>query len=630
MERKTSWYLFAGISFLLPAIFLFLNSGSYLGFADAAEFALVTKIAGIAHAPGFPSYVTAGWLWTKLLSFLDINHVKALILLSIGCTAFSTLLMYQIFCKLIYHIYKTTHTLSVEIISCFAASSFFTGITAWHWSSNVEVYTFHILAFAMLLYGLTLFTIEKNNRTLYIAALGAGIGLGNHHLTMILFLPFTLFFFTNPHQIVPAQIKSSKKSTSSFNTSAFLVFVKATGVITFLFYGWMFLRASADLPFRFGSPDSFSRLIYHLAGGAWIKNTQQSVDGIVALRFPYFMKITFEQLFLFLPLIILGIIELMKLRVLKFIYIITGYYLLVLLYQLRIDQTSDTDAYMLPAFFLLTIAIPFGAMRLFSWNKNLIYIIPILTVLQIYINFPKTDKRSWNVSETLMHELDRSAPKGSVILIADWTTVIQYYYFRIAENFRPDLIVLNYDLKFTHFKMLPVLYPEFYKEIQPEYDRFIELLGIAHPQEIYNTGCSLDNTELLQAYINTVSRIKKYAEEHSVHFMSDPKSFIFLTQYDLMKSNSVVSGSLVSTSPTGLGEEFLKLDYKWLNSPLLLKEPAASDKLVDLEAALDFNKNYFNSTGNKNNADLAEASYQRIKSLQRKMKRNMPFVYRPK
>ena len=178
--------------------------------------------------------------------------------------------------------------------------------------------------------------------------------------------------------------------------------------------------------------------------------------------------------------------------------------------------------------------------------------------------------------------------------------------------------------------MLPVLYPELYKEIQPEYDHFIELLGIAHPQEIYNTGCSLDNSELLQAYINTVNRIKKYANDHKAHFMSDPKAFVFLSQYEVMTPNSVVSGSLVSSTPTGLGEEFLKLDYQWLSSPLLLKEPAATDKLVDLEAALDFNKNYFNSTGNKKNADLAEASYQRIKSLQRKMKRNMPFVYRPK
>ena len=59
-----------------------------------------------------------------------------------------------------------------------------------------------------------------------------------------------------------------------------------------------------------------------------------------------------------------------------------------------------------------------------------------------------------------------------------------------------------------------------------------------------------------------------------------------------------------------------------------MKEPSATDKMVDLEAALDFNKNYYKSIGNDSLVAKAEHSYERIKELQRKMKRNMPFVYR--
>ena len=80
-----------------------------------------------------------------------------------------------------------------------------------------------------------------------------------------------------------------------------------------------------------------------------------------------------------------------------------------------------------------------------------------------------------------MELLDASAPRNSVVIISDWTTVIQYYYYRIAENFRPDLTVLNYDIKFTHFRILPILYPAFYTKIQPEYDGFIEALRSEHP-----------------------------------------------------------------------------------------------------------------------------------------------------
>ncbi|MEP7264385.1 MAG: DUF2723 domain-containing protein [Bacteroidota bacterium] len=634
MQKNISFSVFALLSFLLPSIIVYSNTGFFLGFADAAEFALVSKIAGIAHAPGFPAYILAGKLWSAIVGLAGVNHITAMILFSIVCTASATVLLFMTFDKILTYIYGDVSFFTRHLVSFVACCSFFTGVTAWLWSSNVEVYTFQVLAFAMVIYGLTGNAISHNKKSIYIAAVGAAFGLANHHLTMIFFLPFTLWFFTSPFQPkIISSTKNQKKVTTSkvlFAADSFRKFTIVTTILTVCFYGWMFIRASQPLPFKFGSPDSMQRLFYHLAGGAWLENTQQSVKGIVGLRFPYFMKISFEQIFLFLPFLILGCIELFRKRIPKLVYIAAGYYLLMLIYQLRIDQTADTDAYMLPSFFVLAICIPFGMMKMISWQRNLQYILPAFIIIQTVINFPKTDKRSFNVSETLMQELDRSAPKGSVILFADWTSVIQYYYFRIAENFRPDLVVLNYDLKFTHYRILPELYPEFYKEIKPEYDRYIDLLGSAHPQEIYNTGCSLDNPELLQSWVTTIQKIKTYCSNKGVPFMNDPKAFVFLNQYQLMGNNSLMSGPLVTTMNTGKGKDFLKLDYKWLNSPLLLSEPSATDKMVDLEAALDFNRNYFHSTGNEVLGKEADASYERIKQLQRKMKRNMPFVYRAK
>jgi Protein of unknown function (DUF2723) len=636
MQKSVSFTLFAIFSFIIPGIVIYSNTGWYLGFADAGEFALTTKIAGIAHAPGFPSFILAGKLWSSLTGVAGMPHISSMIIFSIFCTALATVILFSLFDRILNYIYNDIPLLTRHLV-CFAAScSFFTGVTAWHWSSNLEVYTFQVLSFALLLFGLISNAIKADNKNIIIAGIGAAMGLANHHLTMIFFLPFTILLFTSPFRLsLLTEEKTSSKNkkqvdTSYFSVTSFRLFSLVTISITMLFYGWMYIRASQPLPFKFGSPDSPDRLFYHLAGGAWLENTKASVSGLASLRFPYFMKITFEQLFLFLPFIILGFIELFRKRISKIFYIILGYYLLMLIYQLRIDQTSDTDAYMLPSFFVITFSIPFGMIRLMSWQKNLQYLLPILILVQATINFSKTDKRSFNVSETLMTDLDRSAPTGSVILFADWTSVIQYYYFRISENFRPDLIVLNYDLKFTHYRILPEMYPAFYNEIKPEYDLFIEQLGAAHPQEIYNTGCTLDNPQLLQSWIKTIEKIKSYCTKKNVPFMNDPKAFVFLNQYQLMSNNTLVSGPLVSNVKTGMGSEFLDLKYKWLDSPLLLKEPAASDKMVDLEAALDFNKNYYRSVGNIELNLKAEKSYEKIKMLQRKMKRNMPFVYRPK
>lgn len=132
----------------------------------------------------------------------------------------------------------------------------------------------------------------------------------------------------------------------------------------------------------------------------------------------------------------------------------------------------------------------------------------------------------------------------------------------------------------------------------------------------------------MNSFLTVIIKIQQRSIESHTSFMCDPKTYIFLLQNNLMKNNAIVSGSLVSTTTTNKGEAFLDLDYAWLQSPLLMKEPSATDKMVDLEAALDFNKNYFKSLGNDSLFRKAEQSYERIKELQGKMKRNMPFVYR--
>ena len=229
-----------------------------------------------------------------------------------------------------------------------------------------------------------------------------------------------------------------------------------------------------------------------------------------------------------------------------------------------------------------------------------------------------------------MSEINLSCPPNSTLLIADWTTVIQYYYYRIVENFRPDLVVLYYDLKFTNYKILKNVYPGFYKDIKPEYDRFIQLLGNAHPLEIYDTGSTFDNAELMYSFLAVISKMKERCEKTNTPFMCDPKAYLFFAKQDTTSSNFIMSGCFVSTIETNIGKEFVNLDYSWMTSPIILTEPSATDKLVDLEAALDFSKYYYNLTGDTIRLKKAESAYSRVKEIQKKMKQNMPFLFRKK
>lgn len=635
---KNHWHkLFALSSFLLPFCLYWFTKSSSLGFADAGEFAIVTKIAGIAHAPGFPSYVLTGWLFSKAAYLLTGNHVLSMVLFSALCNAFASLLLYLTSVKLISNIYgnQTESPFSILLASFAAAISFATGYTVWHWANSVEVYAFHLFAFALLIYGLAVFSTGKSKLHLALASVGLSMALANHHLTAIFFLPFIPLFFTYNFLSPDIRLQKSKKTVSKkpgyfsvLKSQEFRWFVLITAITTAAFYGWMFFRAGQDMAFKFGQPDNFSRFFYHLAGGAWQKNTLAQTEGLILLRFPYFSMLLIKHLFLFVPFALAGFVFLFRKKMNALAFSVLAYFLILFLYQLRIDQTADTDAYLLLPFFFFGLPVAAGiyaALQKWRWLR---FILPVIIAIQITVYFPLQDKKDYNVSESLMKQLDECAPKGAVLLISDWTLVSQYNYYRFCENFRPDLILLNYDLKFTNWKLLPYNFPQLYAYIKPEYDRFIELLGQTHPQEIYNTGCTLNTPELMNAYVNTVLKIKAYCHDNRFAFMSDPRAFLFLKEYKIYGNESHMSGMLISDKPAGTGKSFLTLPFEWLHSKQLLSEPAATDKIVDFEAALDFSKNYYRLLNDTVAYTKAEKSYQFIKDLQKKLKANMPFVYR--
>lgn len=600
-----------------------------LGFADAAEFALQSDLTGIAHAPGFPAYILLSKLIATLLQAFGVSHIGALVIFSALCTAFASVLLYQTSALLLQHGWPGLDPTRIQFISITTALLPVTGTTIWHWSHSVEVYALQILATMMVLYGLTLRETGKHFHGLLIAGTGIGIGLANHHLTMIMFIPFAMLLWKQGW-LSPVVLKAKRQNTTSqqpvFNKDLRVLLLPAL-LIPVLSYGWMFFRAGAELPFAFGSPDNVNRLFYHLTGGAWIQNTQAVVKGIIAMRTPYFLRISFEQFFFAGVFIVLGIIYLYTGKRNRLWLALMGYYLFLLVYQLRIDQTTDTDAYLCSPFFLLFALVPFGMARVCSWYARAFYFLPVIVIIQAGIHFHKTDQRDMDLSTALMNDLDAATPKGAIVLIADWTNVINYHYARIHDGFRKDLCVLNYDLKFTHYDLFRRNYPDVYRAVSDSYDRYIRLLGNYHPHEIYNTGCTLDQPELADAYLQVIKDLQQYARQHNVPFMADPKAYVFLSQQGVFPT-AHVSGSYISDRPGQGNDAFLRFDHHWIKNAHVMADPAASDKLVDLEAAFDFQRMYWQQTGDQQRFLLAEKNYKSIKQMQNRMKKKMAFLFR--
>lgn len=610
-----------------------------LGFADGAEFALVTKLASIAHAPGFPAYVVITWILNKLFSVLCVNHIDSLLIISNLYASLANVFIYFIYIILMKKANPQSNK-TIFIISFLSVLIFSSGVTIWHWNSMIEVYSLQLLSFSGLIFGLLKYSVDKKPFYLILASVFCAIALSNHHLTMILFLPFIPFFLHETFVIkmeirqTEAKVKASTKREITPNyfqivlSKNFLLFIVLTFLITTVFYTWMYFRASTEIPFKFGNPDNISRLWYHLTGGSWINQTQKEVKGLIPRRIPFFIDLIYNQFFIFSPFVVLGIYLLLKSNNYKLLFVSLSYFLIVLVYQIRIAQFADTDAYMVFPFFIVSIILPFGLLFFCQFKQFLVYVIPILVFIQIYLNYSKVHDDKFNVSRDLMKSFDYSVPKNAVVLVSDWTLVSQFYYFQLIEKFRPDVIMLNYDIKFCNFKNFPLMYPNFYNSIRNPYDKFVADLGEKHPQDIYNTGCNLDSDSLLFSYGNCIKSIIKEAQNQNRPILYDPKTFVFLTQYNIIEPNAFVSGCFVSAQKSEIGKEFQSLkNFEFLNSNLIYKEPAAADKVIDILTMLEFSNKYYSAHKDTLAILRIDSSLNKINFVKQNMKKNIKFLF---
>ena len=643
-ENPIIFFTFLVLAFGIPFLLFFFTKSHSLMFDDSAEFALVTWLRSIAHPPGTPAYVLLGMVWSQLMALFGMNHVDAITLFASICVSFASVLLYLCFNKISFRLCGKIGMKQIIVSFC-CAVAYATAATTWAWANTVEVYSLQVFAMALALYGLISFNLSESRIFIWTAAAGISIGLANHHLTMICFLPFTLFFFL-PDLITGkkpshSKLKAAKKEKHTkgpgiagqlagvFRKSDFLLLTGLTAVATLLFYGWMFFRAQEDYPFMFGGPKTLSELYYHISGGSYAKNISSTSGAIISSRIPFFLKLTGMQLLLLLPFCIAGLAYMMRKGYGRLAWIILTYFFILFIYQINNNQWSSTDAYMLLPFMLLYIPVIYGSVIYLEKIKAHL-MLPLLLVIQVILNYPANDKKTYPVSADLMKLLDVSSPPNSVLIISDWSTIIQYYYYRIVENFRPDLVVLHYDFKFTHYRILPVLYPEYYEKIKNEYDHFISQLAKQHPHQIVNTGCDLDTPELSRSFQVLLAKMEALAKSENRNFLTDPKSHYFFSTQKFYSSQRYVSGCFSSAQPgdTVSNDNFLKLDLKFLNSPLLLHDPSALDKLVDFQAMLDQHIAYYKSNNDKERLSKAENQRDYIMRLQRKMKESMSFAYK--
>ena len=186
---KKFWGLFLFSFFLLIYIFTLCPTVFWW---DCGEFIANIAVLGLPHRPGFPIYVLLGKFFSFLPFFslaLKINFLSALF------STFSLLTFYFAFFEILDLFFPRIAQKKAQALVSASAFLLVLGFTYSFWiqATRAEVYSLSIFFFALLLFFTLRYLKTCYVRYLYLFFFLLGLGLGNHHLSLLSTTP-ALFF----------------------------------------------------------------------------------------------------------------------------------------------------------------------------------------------------------------------------------------------------------------------------------------------------------------------------------------------------------------------------------------------------------------------------------------------------
>ena len=226
---------------------------------DSGELSAAAAQLGIAHPPGQPlfSVVTHAFLWLPLGSLAFRAALSSALLLGVAVA-----LLYRAFAvacarfKLLSS--RTSAGFAATAVGIFALSP---GV--WNQGVRAEVYALHLVLSAAVIERTTCVVCRgelrsaERTRALFVAALCFGLGLSNHHLSMLCLAPAMIFAFRE---------RLMTRLGHRLGGAALMV------ALSLAVYGYLPLRALTDPTPNLGAPTTVARLWWVVSAQAFQKS----------------------------------------------------------------------------------------------------------------------------------------------------------------------------------------------------------------------------------------------------------------------------------------------------------------------------------------------------------------------
>ncbi|MBF8267464.1 MAG: hypothetical protein HW388_972 [Dehalococcoidia bacterium] len=413
---------------------------------DGAELATAAYTLGVAHPPGYPTYLILAKVFSLLLPWGDIAHRTGV--LSALSSAGATVLVYYISYLLIEGTARNASPPSRMALAAasMAAVSFAVSPLLWSQSVMTEVYSLN----ALFTGGVTLLAIlwgkgaRGGSWLLLASAFLLGLGLGNHLTLAFLILPLAYYLLLHRERLTPRLV------------AGFLGLL----ILGLSVYIYLPLRASHNPPINWGDAST-------LEGFVWTVSAMPYRDLAFGLprhalanlperwvEWADLLVRQFNAVGLFL-----GILGAWRLRVSSSpLLVFTGLLFLSSLAYSLTYYTADAQVYLLPAFLVFSLWIGVGLHWLLyvaamsrEMGRGLPFLPPlalaaaaflVVPALQLTLNFQgislRDDRESLAYAQGIFQRVEPDA-----VIIADTEQELfpLWYYSYVIENGRGPVVL---------------------------------------------------------------------------------------------------------------------------------------------------------------------------------------------
>jgi len=303
-------------------------------FWDSAELAAAVAGCGIPHPPGFPLYLVGAITFDKII---PVDAARATVLFSVTCTALTVAIFYLILARIL-RLFELNF-FAGKIAALAATLCYALSYSVSAQATRAEVYSLNNLIFCSALYiFMGLFSIKSDSRLsapkFMLGTFFIGLGLANHHLTIMLLLPAIAYL---------AFARRAQWTTLIAGLGAMLL------PLTLYLVLMGFARNGPEL--NWGNPINLGGLLDVFLVSGFNKSPAMLNLGHLLENFAFDLDLVYRQIGpVFAILAIFGAIYALKIRqpLLYFLILIMGFNLLSTIFnETYFDENLDLHGYLL-------------------------------------------------------------------------------------------------------------------------------------------------------------------------------------------------------------------------------------------------------------------------------------------